>query len=120
MSRSSNSYINLPLATALCNYIFSIRFSADRFEAVAFLRLTFMICPDEKTMKSKGVKKHLSATGDAPVRYDDMVYACKHSTCSGQFARHCGRVVPCSIKAAHLTGLLHVHLHIITSNLRII
>ena len=68
-------------------------------------------------MKSKGVKKHLTGTGIVPIRFDDMAYACMHPPCPIQFPRHCGRIVLFAIKAAHFTWLLHVHLHIITSNL---
>jgi hypothetical protein len=71
---------------------------------------------DEITMKREDVKKVLSGTGDAPVRNDDMAYACMHSTCAGQLPRHCGRIVRLSVTAAHFTRCLHVHLHIITSN----
>jgi hypothetical protein len=72
---------------------------------------------DEKTGKRKGVKKHLRGLVDASARNDDTAYGCMQSRFLLQPYFRFSQIMNFFTTAAHFTRLLHVHLHIITSNL---
>ena len=70
----------------------------------------------EKTVRRIGVKKHLRGLIDAPARNDDTAYGWMQSRFSVQPDFRFSQIMLFFTTAAHFTWLLHVHLHIITSD----
>jgi hypothetical protein len=68
-----------------------------------------------ETVRSKGVKKHLRGMGNAQARNDDMVCQCMRPGYLFQLSAHQYQILLFAFTAAHVTRLLHVHFHIITS-----
>ena len=72
---------------------------------------------EEKTGKRKGMKKHLRGLVDASARNDDTAYGCMQFRFLLQPYFRFSQIMLFFTTPAHFTWLLHVHLHIITSNL---
>lgn len=68
-------------------------------------------------MRRIGVKKHLRGLVDAPARNDDTANGWMQSRFSAQPDFRFSQIMLFFTTAAHFTWLLHVHLHIITSDL---